>query len=149
MDYSDIIDSLPYAKPFLFVDEIISISAEALKGRYTFDPNEFFYQGHFKDNPITPGVILTECMAQLGLVCFGLSLLKPEEFSKNSAFALSSTEIDFFKPVYPGETVTVISEKIYFRFHKLKCKVQMLNAKEELVAKGIISGMLTGDRLRE
>ncbi len=124
------------------MDEILFVSEDAMKGAYTFEPDAYFYKGHFKGNPITPGVILTECMAQIGLVCFGIYLLNGETISEKSTFALSSTEIDFYLPVYPGEKVFVVSEKIYFRFQKLKCKVKMLNAKEEVVAKGTISGMI-------
>ncbi len=124
------------------MDEIISVSDENIAGNYTFSKDAFFYKGHFKNNPITPGVILTECMAQIGLVCFGIYLLKDENVSEKSTFALSSTEIDFYLPVFPGEKVSVISEKIYFRFQKLKCKVKLLNAKDEIVAKGTISGMI-------
>jgi len=137
-----IIDSLPYSEPFLFVDEILFVSDERITGSYTFNKNAFFYEGHFKNNPVTPGVILTECMAQIGLVCFGIYFFEKENISEKPTFALSSTEIDFYLPVFPGEKVTVISEKIYFRFQKLKCKVKMLNAKDEIIAKGAISGMI-------
>lgn len=137
----EIIEQLPYSEPFLFVKDIISVTEDTISGIYVFKKDDFFYEGHFKNNPITPGVILTECMAQIGLVCLGIYLLKNEKHSENTTFALSSTEIDFYIPVYPGEKVTVISEKIYFRFQKLKCKVRMMNSKNEIVAKGIISGM--------
>jgi 3-hydroxyacyl-[acyl-carrier-protein] dehydratase len=50
--------------------------------------------------------------------------------------------MDFYLPVLPNENVTVISEKEVFRFNKLKCKVKMLNEKGELVARGLISGMI-------
>lgn len=142
MKYNYILDSLPYTEPFLFVDEILSVSEENIAGNYTFSKEAFYYKGHFKNYPLTPGVILTECMAQIGLVCFGIFLLKDENISEKSTFALSSTEIDFYLPVFPGEKVTVISEKIYFRFQKLKCKVKLLNTKDEIVAKGTISGMI-------
>ena len=61
---------------------------------------------------------------------------------KKAQIALTSNQIDFFLPVKPKERVKVVSEKIYFRFNKLKCKVQLFNKKNELVCKGIISGML-------
>ena len=99
-----------------------------------------FYKGHFKNYPVTPGVILTECMAQIGLVCLGIYLIK--DLNENSAVALSSTEIEFLKPVFPNEKVTVISEKIYFRFNKLKCKVTMLNEQSEIVCEGTIAGII-------
>ena len=142
MNVSEIIALLPYQKPFLFVDGIDEISGESVTGHYTFKKEEFFYEGHFKNNPITPGVILTECMAQIGLVCLGIYLLKEELESYNPKIALTSNQIDFYLPVLPEEKVTVVSEKVVLRFNKLKCKVKMLNTKGKLVARGIISGML-------
>jgi 3-hydroxyacyl-[acyl-carrier-protein] dehydratase len=50
--------------------------------------------------------------------------------------------VDFYLPVLPNEKVTVISEKEYFRFNKLKCRVKMINSKKELVCRGTISGMI-------
>ena len=141
MEYQEIISKLPYSKPFLFVDEIVKIDENGVEGTFTFDEKLDFYAGHFKENPVTPGVILTEVMAQIGLVCFGIFLLN-DTFNTDTSIALTSTEIEFLKPVYPKEKVTVISEKIYFRFGKLKCKVKMINEKEELVCMGIIAGML-------
>ena len=143
MKPKQIINLLPYQDPFLFVEELTMISNEGVSGNYTFKQNEYFYKGHFKNNPITPGVILTECMAQIGVVCLGIYLLKneiSEDF--NPQIALTSSNIDYFLPVFPNEKVTVISEKVVFRFNKLKCKVKMLNSKGELVCRGIISGML-------
>ena len=143
MEKEQIIERLPYQKPFLFVDGIDVISEEGITGHYTFREDESFYEGHFKDNPITPGVILTECMAQIGLVCLGIYLLKDEINSdKQPQIALTSHQMDFYLPVLPGETVTVVSEKEVFRFNKLKCKVKMLNVKGNLVARGLISGIL-------
>ena len=143
MDTKNIIQHLPYSKPFLFVDELLEVSENGVSGTYTFSESEFFYKGHFKENPITPGVILTETMAQIGLVCLGIYLLKEEISSKKKPqIALTSNQIDFFLPVYPNEKVKVVSEKEYFRFNKLKCAVKMYNIKDELVCRGTISGMI-------
>ena len=142
MESSEIIKLLPYTKPFLFVDELISITENGVKGTYTFPEDSYFYEGHFKNNPVTPGVILTETMAQIGLVCLGIYLLKDEIKNEQPKIALTSTQIDFFIPVLPGEKVTVVSEKKVFRFQKLKCNVQLFNEKEALVARGEISGMI-------
>ncbi|CAM4086000.1 3-hydroxyacyl-ACP dehydratase FabZ family protein [Flavobacterium weaverense] len=141
LNFQDLISKLPYSKPFLFVDEITHIDENGVEGNYTFDENLEFYKGHFKDNPITPGVILTETMAQIGLVCLGIFILN-KEVSKSNSIALTSTDIEFLKPVFPNEKVSVISEKIYFRFGKLKCKVVMKNQNNEVVCTGIIAGML-------
>lgn len=143
MTHSEIIALLPYSAPFLFVDEILSVDESAIVGTFHFDESQSFYQGHFKDNPITPGVILTECMAQIGVVCLGVYLVNSEGGNlKNAQIGLTSTEMDFYKPVFPNETVTVKSSKEYFRFNKLKCHVELFNEKEELVCTGKIAGMI-------
>lgn len=146
MTSKDILSLLPYEQPFLFVDELQKYSENGIEGSYTYDRDAFFYKGHFKNNPITPGVILTETMAQIGLVCLGIYLLKidPEASITRAQVALTSHQIDFYIPVLPGEKVTVISEREYFRFNKLKCKVKLLNSKSDLVARGVIAGMFKG-----
>lgn len=141
MDKNIILNSLPYAEPFLFVDDLENISEEGVTGTYTFPQDSFFYSGHFIENPVTPGVILTECMAQIGVVCLGIFLLRksdPEDFQ----VAMSNATVDYYLPVFPGEKVKVISEKIFWRFNKLKCSVKMFNVEDKLVCKGEISGMM-------
>ncbi|MFK7783089.1 3-hydroxyacyl-ACP dehydratase FabZ family protein [Psychroserpens sp.] len=143
MTQEQIIALLPYQDPFLFVNELTGFSDQTIIGNYTFRSDAYFYEGHFKDNPITPGVILIECMAQIGLVCLGIYNMKDQVLKKKPPqIALTSSQVDFFLPVLPGEKVTVVSEKEIFRFNKLKCKVKMLNAKNELVCRGQISGMI-------
>ena len=137
----DIINKLPYSKPFLFVDELLRIDENGAEGTFTFNADLDFYKGHFIGNPITPGVILTETMAQIGVVCLGIYLLG-NDFNSESKVALTSSEIEYLKPVYPNEKVRVVSEKMYFRFGKLKCKVKMFNASEEEVCRGTIAGMI-------
>lgn len=137
----DIINKLPYSKPFLFVDELLRIDENGAEGTFTFNADLDFYKGHFIGNPITPGVILTETMAQIGVVCLGIYLLG-NDFNSESKVALTSSEIEYLKPVYPNEKVRVVSEKMYFRFGKLKCKIKMFNASEEEVCRGTIAGMI-------
>jgi 3-hydroxyacyl-[acyl-carrier-protein] dehydratase len=91
---------------------------------------------------VTPGVILTEVMAQIGVVCLGIFLLG-EDLTDETKIALSSTEVDFLKPVFPGEKVTVISKKIYYRFGKLKCDVSLRKADGEVACNGTIAGIIS------
>tara|TARA_R110002167_G_scaffold31099_19_gene102549 strand:+ start:1479 stop:1928 length:450 start_codon:yes stop_codon:yes gene_type:complete len=146
MTHEAILSKLPYGPSFLFVDELLRVNDREAMGRFTFAGDMDFYQGHFKELPVTPGVILTECCAQIGLVCLGIFLLGTggEDYG-NLQIAMSSSEMEFLLPVYPNEAVTVASEKIYFRFGKLKCSVKMHNAKGKLVCKGILSGMIKTD----
>jgi 3-hydroxyacyl-[acyl-carrier-protein] dehydratase len=140
-DATHILNKLPYTKPFLFVDELLHVDEKRAIGTYTFSSGHEFYKGHFKDNPVTPGVILTECMAQIGVACLGAYLLN-EEFIKGNAIALTSAETEFLKPVLPDEKVTVSSEKIYFRFGKLKCRAIMINEAGDIVCRSTISGII-------
>lgn len=147
MTGKEILNLLPYTSPFLFADEITEVNHQYIKGNYTYRKDEYFYRGHFKDNPVTPGVILTETMAQIGLVCFGIYLLKNEISDAGlPAIALSSVAIDFLAPVLPGEKVTVTAKKKYFRFSKLKCSVEMRNNNGILVCEGIIAGIIKYDK---
>ncbi|MCX2719645.1 3-hydroxyacyl-ACP dehydratase FabZ family protein [Lentiprolixibacter aurantiacus] len=143
MEYQYIISQLPYSMPFLFVDSLEHVDEDGVTGSYTFSEDLHFYEGHFKSFPVTPGVLLTECCAQIGLVCLGIFLMRKDNSLRDTQVALSSSSMEFLLPIYPGETVTVKSEKIYFRFQKLKCKVYLYNEKEQLVCKGEIAGMLT------
>ncbi|KEY19280.1 3-hydroxyacyl-ACP dehydratase FabZ family protein [Kaistella antarctica] len=141
MNIAEILEKLPYTTPFLFVDDLVNVDENGVTGNFTFKEDLDFYKGHFKNNPITPGVILTETMAQIGLVCLGIFLIG-NDLTEKSQIGLTSTDIEFLKPVFPGEKVTVISEKIYFRFNKLKCKVKMLNEISEIVCEGTIAGII-------
>ena len=137
MDKQEILTHLPYQKPFLFVDELVYADENGVQGNFTFDKDLFFYEGHFKDYPVTPAVILTETMAQIGLVCLGIFLLQRSDLF----VMMTSSKIDFLRPVFPSEKVTVTSKKNYFRFNKLNCSVIMENEAGEIVCKGEIAGM--------
>ena len=147
-EFSEILDQLPYAPPFRFVDGLTQLTPEAAEGYYTFYAESDFYKGHFKDFPVTPGVLLTECCAQIGLVCMGiyLSQISTEAISTKSTVAMTESEMEFLKPVYPGERVQVRAEKVYFRFQKLKAKVFLYNLHGELACRGQIAGIIkSGD----
>ncbi len=144
MDFETLLGKLPYRDPFLFVDRLVSLDAEGVEGEYTFRADSWFYQGHFKDNPVTPGVLLTECCAQIGLACLGLFLHGQVSETQGSpaGFGLTENHMEFLKPVYPGETVRVRASKEYFRFGKLKVHVVMHGKNSALVCKGWLSGMI-------
>lgn len=138
--YQHILDQLPYEPPFLFVDAYTHIDENGSKGHFTFREDLAFYRGHFPGMPVTPGVILTEAAAQIGLVGLGIFLIEKNGMDKK--LMMTSADMTFLKTVYPGETIYVESEKIYFRMGKLKAKVLMKNEEEEVVCRGEIAGMM-------
>jgi len=146
--YNEVLNYLPYKSSFRFVDNISSLDENGAIGDYTLKPGSFFYEDHFQGYPVTPGVIITEIMAQIGLVVLGIYLML--QSSENSRLneedkfypLLTSSEVSFYKMVLPGEKVTVVSKKQYFRFNKLKCYIEMMDEKNEMIARGMFSGMI-------
>jgi 3-hydroxyacyl-[acyl-carrier-protein] dehydratase len=144
MAFEEILQLIPQKSPFRFIEDILELSDNHIVGKYTFKHDEYFYQGHFPGDPVTPGVILIETMAQSGVVAFGLYLTSkisnPEDLPKWTTF-FTDCKIDFYRPVLPGETVTVKGEKVFFRKMKLQTNVKLFSNSGELIAEGIVSGM--------
>ncbi|CAN5385673.1 beta-hydroxyacyl-ACP dehydratase [soil metagenome] len=145
--YNDVLSYLPYKSSFLFVDQITMLDENGVTGYYTLRPDSFFYEDHFPGNPVTPGVIITEIMVQIGLVTLGIHLMiqqnnKEGKLNEDSFPLMTDSNVSFFKMVLPGEKVKVVSRKKYFRFGKLKCVIEMYNGEEDLVAKGTFAGMI-------
>jgi len=141
MNETQILEALPYTEPFLFVDGITAITDIHIEGHYFFKKESLFYKGHFKDFPVTPGVLITECMAQIGLVCLGIYKLNDSDKIEQLQVGLTHSNIEFLKPVLPGNKLIIISDMQYFRFNKLKCKVKAVFEDGTTVARGEISGI--------
>jgi 3-hydroxyacyl-[acyl-carrier-protein] dehydratase len=144
LSHQQILDLVPQQAPFRFIDNIVSVDEDGIVGQYTYKEDESFYAGHFPGQPVTPGVILLETMAQTGVVAFGLYLLslQLDQSELDQWLTLfSDAEVEFTRPVYPGEQVTISAEKVFWRRMKLKARVNMHNANNELVASCVISGM--------
>lgn len=139
--HSDIIDLLPYKHPFHFVDEIQLLDNENAIGSYLIKEDEYYFEGHFPGNPVVPGAILGEIMAQIGLVCLGLYLTEPKD-RPYVLPAFSSMQLDFLSFAKPGDLLIVESKKIYFRFGKLKCQVSCKKENGTIIAKGELAGMI-------
>lgn len=98
----DIKKRLPHRYPFLMVDKIISIDQTTVVGIKNVTFNEPFFQGHFPDEPIMPGVLLVEALAQ----CGGLLILSTiEEPEKYSTYFLKIDKLKFKHKVVPGDTI--------------------------------------------
>ncbi len=131
---NNILNNLPYDDPFLFVDGLTFVDNDEISGFYTFNKEQDFYRGHFKNKPVTPGVILLEVMGQIGMVSHAIFLLKLYELKKVIMPIISNIEVDFFLPVKPEEKLTVTGKKIYLRNNLLRSTVQMINPNGDIIA---------------
>jgi len=141
---ADLLKLLPQQKPFRFVDEITEVSPTHIVGKYTFRADEFFYPGHFPGNPVTPGVILLECMCQIGVVLQGIYLVGielPPEQHHDWLTLFSDAQVEFLKSVLPGDTVTVRGDLEFWRRKKLKARVTMHLSDGTLAATATASGI--------
>jgi len=113
----DILELVPQQPPFRFIDDIIELSDDGIVSSYKFKPDETFYAGHFPGNPVTPGVILLETMAQTGVVAYGIYLaskqMTRDEIQKTLTF-FTEAEVEFTGLVRPGDRVVIRAKQIYF-----------------------------------
>ena len=140
----EILERVPQRPPFRFIDEILELDTDHIVASYRFREDADFYRGHFPGNPITPGVILLETMAQAGVVALGLYLasaeLAPEEMEKLTT-VFTDASVDFLDSVLPGERVTTTGTPVFFRRRKLQSQVEMKREDGTTVCSGVISGM--------
>jgi 3-hydroxyacyl-[acyl-carrier-protein] dehydratase len=112
--FPDISKTLPQKYPFLFIDKILEAdkNRQAIKCLKNFTANEYFFQGHFPDNPIVPGVIIIEAMAQASILLY--ALVKPHNMPNRPQFFLGKVEAKFKKSVTGGDSIIIdaVSEKI-------------------------------------
>ena len=102
MDINDIAAMLPHRYPFLLVDRIMDMNDKSITGVKNVTMNEPFFQGHFPDNPVMPGVLQVEAMAQVGGI-FALSTVEdPENYS---TYFMKIDGVKFKQKVLPGDTV--------------------------------------------
>lgn len=111
MDIKQILQILPHRYPFLLVDKIIDYDLEkgVIVGQKNVTMNEAFFQGHFPDAPIMPGVLILEALAQVGGV-----LLNLQGHRNKLAVLLSINQAKFRQPVKPGDVMTLTCEGIHF-----------------------------------
>ena len=111
MDINEIKSYLPHRYPFLLVDRIVDIEGSKITGIKNVTVNEPFFEGHFPDYPVMPGVLIIEAMAQT----MGVLALSKEGNSGKLAFFASINNAKFRKPVLPGDTLVMEVEAIKWK----------------------------------
>ena len=104
MDIRQISGMLPHRYPFLLIDKIIYLDQETVSGVKNVTMNEPFFQGHFPGNPVMPGVLQVEAMAQIGGILVLNTVPDPENYW---TIFLGIQEVRFRKMVVPGDTLVI------------------------------------------
>jgi 3-hydroxyacyl-[acyl-carrier-protein] dehydratase len=141
---AELVELVPQRPPFRFLDAIDAVDEARIQGRYRFRPDEPFYAGHFPGNPITPGVILIETMAQTGVVAHGIylhGLTHDVEEVRRLVSVFTDGQVEFQAPVLPGEEVTVRSEVVFFRRLKIRSRIELVKPDGRVAATATLAGM--------
>ncbi|MDB5103853.1 MAG: putative (3R)-hydroxymyristoyl-[acyl carrier protein] dehydratase [Fibrobacteres bacterium] len=140
MDFAGILKVLPHRYPFLLVDGIVAFDkGKSITGQKNVSFNEPFFSGHFPSEPVMPGVLQIEALAQISCILVALSY--PEESAgKRPAFA-GIEEARFRKPVRPGHVLTLIGELDKYRrgYAVVKTRAEIDG---DLVAEAIIKASM-------
>lgn len=135
---------LPHRYPFLLLDRILEVTLnEKVVGLKNVTVNEPFFQGHFPGNPIMPGVLIVEAMAQAGGVLAFLS--NPQHIGKNLIYFLAIDKVKFRKPVVPGDQL--ILELIALRRGERVWKMQgKAFVRDNLVAEAELTASISTEK---
>jgi UDP-3-O-[3-hydroxymyristoyl] N-acetylglucosamine deacetylase/3-hydroxyacyl-[acyl-carrier-protein] dehydratase len=139
MDINDVMKLLPHRYPFLMVDRIVSFGGDThCTGVKSVTINEPFFQGHFPGQPIMPGVLQLEAMAQVGSV---LMLNKPGNAGRIGYF-MSADSVKFRKPVVPGDTLFIEVELLQQKRNIAKARARCLVNQEVVSEADLMFGLV-------
>ena len=140
LNIEDIKKLIPHRKPFLFIEECKIIENGIIGESFrTFYEDEYFFEGHFPNNPIVPGVVIIEAMAQTAGVVVSNSLIK----NKNkSVLFMSINKAKFRKPVFPNFKIRFFVKMLNKKRNVYKFFGQAYH-EETLVSESEFSAMIT------
>ena len=101
MDIKEIMEIIPHRYPFLLIDKVIKIEENKITAIKNVTANEYYFQGHFPAEPVMPGVLIIESLAQAGAV----ALLIKDEFKGKIAYFAGINNAKFRRKVVPGDTL--------------------------------------------
>ena len=123
MSLEEIQAAIPHRPPMLLVDDIVARNENTITCRKTFRADEFFFRGHYPQQPLVPGVILCECAMQAGAILLAAAMRD----SPGVPVATRLNEVKFKRMVRPGETIQVevkLQERLataYYLRAKVSC----------------------------
>ncbi len=139
----DIMKMLPHRYPFLLVDRLeVEVPGEKGVGLKNVTMNEEFFQGHFPGNPVMPGVLQVEAMAQTAGALVMSTFHDAENGSKSVLF-MSIDGVKFRKPVKPGDQLKMHVEKIHERRNVYIFKGQSM-VEDKVVSEAEFTAMIVG-----
>jgi 3-hydroxyacyl-[acyl-carrier-protein] dehydratase len=142
MNVNDIMKKLPHRYPFLLVDRIIAMEPNvSITGLKNITINEPFFQGHFPGQPIMPGVLIIEAMAQVGGV-----LAFSTATDAKSVFFMSIEKAKFRKPVVPGDQLKMELRVTHQRGNVWKLS-GVAKVDDKVVAEADLTAMLTNQEI--
>ena len=136
LNQDQIKEFIPHREPFLFIDTLIEI--EKLKkatGVKTFTANDNFFRGHFPEQPVVPGVILVEMMAQTAAALIAYSI-KEETFDK-IVYLMNIDNTKFRKPVFPNEKIFAKVKALRSKGRVWKFQGELLDENDNKIAESI------------
>lgn len=99
---------IPYAEPFLFIDEVKEIGENTISGFYQTSKDDYYFKGHFVDFKIMPGVLVIEALAQLATIFLRKKIGDGHKKYHFLAYDVRGTQ--FYKPIFPGDKIILKDE---------------------------------------
>ncbi len=135
---------IPHRDPFLFVDSVIELEPEVrIIASKRFGKELDFFRGHFPGNPIVPGVILLEALAQAGGILFASSYPeKIREKGRFNVYLMGVEKVRFRKPVLPGDNVKLEVKLLKNRLRGLKFSGEAFVGKNKVAEAQILAAIV-------
>ena len=140
---------LPHRYPFLMCDKILLHELDFVRGRKCVSYNEPFFQGHFPQEPIMPGVLIIEALAQLASFLFNKPSGRPEDYLQSGmSYLVRADNFTFRRKVVPGDILVLEAKLIQLRKKRyLRSQVTALVEEDECVRGEVALAFSSEDRV--